>query len=68
MKLIDLIHTYLNENTNKRQVYLEKWQGGFWWLVDAQTGEPIDGDKRKYVVLNMAKRWNMKIIKIIDKT
>ena len=54
------------ENT-KTQVKLERWENGIWWLVDAITDKPIDGDRRKYVVLDMAKRWNYKIIKVIDK-
>ena len=54
------------DNT-KTQVKLERWENGIWWLVDAITDTPIDGDRRKYVVLDMAKRWNYKIIEVIDK-
>lgn len=58
----------MNEKSNKIQVRLEHWENGFWWLVDVITNEPIDGDRRKSVVLDMAKRWNYEIIKVIDKT
>lgn len=58
----------MNKKSNKIQVLLERWENGFWWLVDVITNEPIDGDRRKYVVLDMAKRWNYEIIKVIDKT
>lgn len=34
-----------------------KYENGFYWLIDTKTNEAIDGDKRKYVVKNMAKRW-----------
>jgi len=74
MKHIQLFEEFITENypvdnthtmkTKKLEVNVEKWEGGFWWLVDANTDEPIDGDKRKYVVLDMAKRWNMKIVNV----
>jgi len=59
----------LNQHTMKpiRTVYLERWEGSesvkYWyWLVDAKTGEPIDGDRRRYVAVEMAQRWGLKII------
>lgn len=51
-----------------KEVTLERWEGGYWWLVDAKTNEPIDGDRRKYVAKDMAKRWGYIITKVIDKT
>lgn len=54
-------------NAIQRKVRLEKWEGGFWWLVDAKTEEEIDGHKYKYIVLDMAKRWNYKIVQTINK-
>ena len=52
---------------NKLQVRLERWENGIWWLVNNSNDEPIDGDRRKYVVLNMVKRWNYKIVEVIDR-
>jgi hypothetical protein len=40
-----------------------KYENGFYWLIDLKTGEAIDGDKRKYVVKDMAKRWGYTIQK-----
>ena len=45
-----------------RLVKLIKIETGFWWIVDANTEEWIDGSKRKYVVLDMCKRWNYKVV------
>jgi len=52
----------MKANTTKREVKIELWEGGFYWIIDAKTGEEIDGDKRKYVVKCMCKRWGFKII------
>lgn len=46
----------------KKQVKIEKWENGFYWIIDVLTGENIDGDKRKYVVKYMCKRWGFEII------
>ena len=46
-----------------RTVKIEKWENGNYWIIDVKTGENIDGDKRKYVVLDMCKRWGYKIVK-----
>ena len=42
---------------------IAKWENGIYWLIDVKTDEPIDGDKRLYVVKDMAKRWGFKVIK-----
>ena len=51
-----------------KEVYLERWEGSesvkYWyWLVDAKTEEPIDGSSKRYVALDMANRWGLKIIR-----
>jgi hypothetical protein len=60
------IREYLNENNIRneemKEVTIYKMENGFYWLRDCKTGELIDGDKRLYVVKDMAKRWNYKIV------
>jgi len=51
------------EVESKRCVEIYKMENGFYWLRDCLTGELIDGDRRLYVVKDMAKRWNFKIVK-----
>ena len=52
----------MNESKN-RIVKIIKIESGYYWIIDAITGEWIDGDKRKYVCLDMCKRWKYKLIK-----
>jgi hypothetical protein len=49
--------------TEKKEVRVELWEGGYYWIIDVKTGENIDGDKRKYIVKDMCKRWGFKIVK-----
>ena len=60
------IREYLNENSIRDEEMVEvtiyKMENGFYWLRDCNTGELIDGDRRLYVVKDMAKRWNYKIV------
>jgi hypothetical protein len=49
--------------TESKTAYIEKWDGGFYWLIDAKTEEGIDGDSRKRVVVDMAKRWGYTIVR-----
>jgi hypothetical protein len=61
------IREYLNENNIReekmKEVTIYKMENGFYWLRDCDTGELIDGDRRLYVVKDMANRWNYKIVK-----
>lgn len=60
------IRKYLNENSIRDEKMVEvtiyKMENGFYWLRNCNTGELIDGDRRLYVVKDMAKRWNYKIV------
>ena len=60
------IREYLNENSIRDEKMVEvtiyKMENGFYWLRNCNTGELIDGDRRLYVVKDMAKRWNYKIV------
>ena len=60
------ISEYLNENSIRDEEMVEvtiyKMENGFYWLRDCNTGKLIDGDRRLYVVKDMAKRWNYKIV------
>ena len=48
--------------TKNDKVKIVKMENGFYWLVDIETEEYIDGDSRLWVVKDMAKRWGLKII------
>ena len=55
----------------KKLATIYKIESGFYWLYELKNGEfindtdlAIDGDKRLYVVKDMAKRWNYKLIKL----
>ena len=48
--------------TKNDKVKIVKMENGFYWLVDIETEEYIDGDSRLWVVKDMAKRWSLKII------
>ncbi len=49
----------------KRQVIIKQYENGIWWIHDSVDDTQIDGDRRKYVVIDMCKRWNFEIIKWI---
>lgn len=67
MQHIKIYEEFVNEldisNNEKRDVIIYKMENGFYWLKDYKTGELIDGDRRLYVVKDMAKRWNYNIKK-----
>jgi hypothetical protein len=46
-----------------KTVKIIKIETGFYWIIDAKSEEWIDGSSRKYVVLDMCKRWGYKIVK-----
>ena len=48
----------------KKEGYITKFENGYYWLIGEVDGEieNIDGDKRLYVVKDMAKRWGYKLI------
>jgi hypothetical protein len=48
----------------KKEGYITKFENGFYWLIGVVDGEieNIDGDKKLYVVKDMAKRWGYKLI------
>jgi hypothetical protein len=58
----------IREDSNQKIGYIEKWEGGFYWLISKNPEDsndyyyPIDGDKRLYAVKDMAKRWGYKIL------
>lgn len=49
-------------NTQIKIGTIEKWESGYYILVNANTCEPIDGARLKCVVLDMAKRWGYTIL------
>jgi hypothetical protein len=53
----------MKTETNIKTVKIIKWENGTYWLIDTKTDEPIDGDRRLYVVKEMAKRWGYQVIK-----
>ena len=46
-----------------KEVYIEKWESGFYWIVDAKTGEGIDGFRMKYQAVDYCEQQEMKVIK-----
>ena len=54
------MHHNIMENKYAKIV---RYENGFYWLIDLKTNAAIDGDKRKSVVRDMAKRWGYTIKK-----
>jgi hypothetical protein len=52
-------------NENGKKAYIKKNENGIFWLYENNNGvwEQVDGDRRLFVVKEMAKNWNYKIIK-----
>lgn len=47
-----------------KEVYIQKWESGFWWIVDKKTLDGIDGFKFKYQAINYLKNSsNLKLVK-----
>ena len=50
-----------------RKVKIEKWildSGAiWWWIIDANNGEEIDGFKTKRMAIERAKIWGYQLIK-----
>lgn len=62
---MSLIKLFTESSNTRRNVIIKQYENKVWWIHDAETDEQLDGDKRKRVIQDMAKRWGYKILKWI---